>query len=187
MASQRFDRGSILDAALDLVRSDGHEALSARAVAQAAGCSVQPVYSLFGDMGGLATALYQHARAWVAAYNTENAQQLANPFAANGRSHILLAREEPKLFAFLYQSPYRDFNSIEELFSSVSQPGVIDFIRERGGLDERTAHDLYVHMIVYTHGLATMIVAGTELSDEEIAVKMDAAFNAFYAAVGGAR
>lgn len=181
MANQKFDRETILNAALDLVKSKGYEALSVRSVAQVAGCSTQPVYSFFGDMEGLINALYQHARAWVTEYNAKIAQQIANPFAANGRSHIFLAREEPRLFAFLYQSPYKDFENIEELFSSVAQSGVISFIRERGGMSEDAAHSLYMNMIVYTHGLATLIAAGADLPDEVIAPMMDAAFNAFFA------
>ena len=61
MREQRVAKEAVLDAALGIVREQGEAALSARAVAQRAGCSVQPIYSLFGNMGELMRRLYEHA------------------------------------------------------------------------------------------------------------------------------
>ena len=98
MPEQKVGRETVLDAALGLLRERGETALSARTVAERAGCSVQPIYSLFGDMRGLVHALYDHARA------------------------------------------------------------------------------LYLHMIVYTHGMAAMLVAGAQFSDEELGERLNEAF-----------
>ena len=185
MPTQRFDRESVLDAALEIVRERGYDALSARIVAQHAGCSVQPIYSLFGDMEGLMQALYEHARAWVMRYNAEHAHDGANLFESNGLAHLRLAQEEPQLFTFLYLSPYLGTHSLEELYASVTQPGVEECIMELGHLGAEAAHELYLNMVVYTHGLAVVLCAGAELSDWEIASRIDAAFRAFAIAVGG--
>lgn len=184
MPTQRFGRESVLDAALELVRERGYDALSARAVAELAGCSVQPIYSLFGDMEGLTRSLYEHARAWVSTYNAEHAADASNPFEANGWAHIRIARKEPRLFAFLYLSPYLQADGLDALYASVSQPGVEQCIMELGHLNEQAAHELYLNMIVYTHGLASMVACGAELSDRELAGRIDAAFRAFVRAVG---
>ena len=100
MPEQKVGRETVLDAALGLLRERGETALSARTVAERAGCSVQPIYSLFGDMRGLVRALYDHARAWVAAYNREHVDDGRNAFEANGLSHLRLARTERHLFQF---------------------------------------------------------------------------------------
>ncbi|MDO4851246.1 MAG: TetR/AcrR family transcriptional regulator [Actinomycetota bacterium] len=185
MPAQRFDRESVLDAALGLVRERGYDALSTRAVAERAGCSVQPIYSLFGDMEGLMQALYEHARAWVTAFNEEHAGDGENLFESNGLAHLRLAREEPLLFAFLYLSPYLDTRNLDELYRSVSQPGVEECIMELGHLDAAAAHELYLNMIVYTHGLAVMLCAGADIPDDELADRVFIAFQAFAIAVGG--
>ena len=185
MPAQRFDRESVLDAALGLVRERGYDALSARVVAERAGCSVQPIYSLFGDMEGLMQALYEHARAWVTAFNEEHAGDGENLFESNGLAHLRLAREEPLLFAFLYLSPYLDTRNLDELYRSVSQPGVEECIMELGHLDAAAAHELYLNMIVYTHGLAAMLCAGADIPDDELADRVFIAFQAFAIAVGG--
>ena len=50
----KFDRESIIRAALDIVREGGPEALNARAVAARLGSSTQPLYSgLWADAAAL--------------------------------------------------------------------------------------------------------------------------------------
>ncbi len=184
MVKQRLTRTEILDAALALLREEGESALTARAVARQANCSVQPLYSLFGDMPGLAAALFEHARAWVANYNREHVAG-SNPFASNGRAHLALARDEKHLFHFLYLSPHMQVDSFEELYRSVSMDGVEEFIQKRSGLSVDKAHELYLNMIIYTHGIASLIaVDAAEFGDEELEIRMDAAFRAFYESEG---
>lgn len=185
MPQQRFGREEVLDAALEIVRERGHEVLSARVVAERAGCSVQPIYSLFGDMDGLMRALYEHARAWVTAYNAEHAGDGDNLFESNGLTHLRLAREESELFTFLYLSPYLNAHSLEDLYLSVSQPGVEECIVELGHLSAEAAHELYLNMIVFTHGLAVMVAAGADIPEDELADRVFVAFQAFAIAVGG--
>jgi AcrR family transcriptional regulator len=184
MPEVKFSEEGVLDSALELVREQGYRTLSARTIAKAAGCSVQPLYSRFGGMDGLMRALYERARRWVVDYNKEHAGEAVNSFAANGRSHIRLAQEERNLFEFLYLSPYMPADSIDTLFESVSQPGVQDELANREGVDAVRAHELYVNMIVYTHGLASMIACGASFSDDELEPLMDNAFYAFAASAG---
>lgn len=176
MPEQKVGRDAVLDAALDLVREKGEAALSARSVAERAGCSVQPIYSLFGDMQGLVRALYDHARAWVAAYNRRHAGDAANLFEANGFSHLRLARTERHLFHFLYLSPHMEATGFNEVYESVAIDGVQQCIEELGHLSPEAARALYLHMIVYTHGMAAMLATGAEFTDEELHERLDEAF-----------
>lgn len=176
MPEQRVGKEQVLDAALAIVREQGEAALSARAVAQRAGCSVQPIYSLFGDMQELVRQLYDHARAWVSDYNREHERDGNNPFEANGLSHLRLARTERPLFHFLYLSSHMDAGSFEDVYESVSIDGVQQCIEELGNLSPESARTLYLHMIVYTHGMAAMLATGASFTDEELHARMDEAF-----------
>ena len=69
MGRQRFSEDEVLDAALGIVMRDGYKSVTARRVADAAGCSAQPLYSRFGGMEGLMESLYERALEWVAEYN----------------------------------------------------------------------------------------------------------------------
>ena len=179
MPEQRVTREAVLDAALAVVREQGEAALSARSVAQRAGCSVQPIYSLFGDMG----ELYGHARAWVAAYNREHEHDGCNAFESNGLAHLRLAREERPLFHFLYLSPHMEATGFKEVYESVAVDGVQACIEELVNLSPEAARELYLDMIVYVHGMAAMLATGAQLSDEELRERMDRAFRGFVALV----
>ena len=176
MPEQRVTREAVLDAALAIVREQGEAALSARSVAQRAGCSVQPIYSLFGDMNELVHQLYNHARAWTAVYHRAYAGEGRNPFESNGLSHLRLAREERNLFHFLYLSPHMEARGFEEVYESVAVEGIQRCIEELGGLSPEAARDLYLHMIVYTHGMAAMLATGADFDDDDLRKRMDAAF-----------
>ena len=164
MPEQKVGRETVLDAALGLLRERGETALSARTVAERAGCSVQPIYSLFGDMRGLVHALYEHV------------DDGRNAFEANGLSHLRLARTERHLFQFLYLSPHMEATSFAEVYESVAINGVQQCIEELGHLSPAAARALYLHMIVYTHGMAAMLVAGAQFSDEELGERLNEAF-----------
>lgn len=183
MPEQRVTRETVLDAALAIVREQGEDALSARAVAQRAGCSVQPLYSLFGDMQGLVRELYDHARAWVGAYNREHERDGKNPFESNGLAHLRLARTERNLFHFLYLSPHMRATGFEEVYESVAVDGVQACIEELGRMSPEAARELYLNMIVYVHGMAAMLATGANFTDDELLARMDGAFRGFVAMV----
>ena len=184
MKKQVFDREDVLNAALSIMREKGYTAVTARAVAERTGCSVQPVYSMFEDMNGLMEALYGHALKWVTSYNHQHAPAAPNAFSSNGRAHLRLAQDEPHLFSFLYMSPYLKASTMGDLLSIAMQLGVTDEIMRRGNLDKATARELYLDMIVYTHGLASMLLAGAEFTNKELAARMDSAFQAFTSQAG---
>jgi len=58
---------ALLDAAMALLREGGPDALSLRAVADAAGCSLRAVYALFGSKQALVDALAERGYATLAA------------------------------------------------------------------------------------------------------------------------
>lgn len=179
MRPQVFGREAVLEAALEIVRERGHDALSARTVAERAGCSIQPIYSLFGGMGGLMEAAYAHAREWAAKFADGRTAGAAGPFAASGWAHLLLAREEPRVFEFLYLSPYMKVDGLHALYDAVADPAALESIVRRTGLSEGAARELYLNMIVYVHGLACLLVAGAGIGDGKLEERVMGACETF--------
>ena len=179
MGRQRFSEDEVLGAALGIVMRDGYKSVTARRVADAAGCSAQPLYSRFGGMEGLMESLYERALEWVAEYNRTHAHDAQTVFASNGLAHIRIAQEKPRLFEFLYHSRYMGAGSIEQLFSRVSQPSMEEEISACYMLTPVAAHALYIDMIVYTHGFASMLAVGARFSDGELMEHLNSAFESF--------
>ncbi len=85
-------------AALDLVRTGGLAALTARGVADSLGISTQPVYSCWGSMDALKERVEQRAVAFIQDY-LSRPEPDAPPMLALGLRTVRLAMEEPELFA----------------------------------------------------------------------------------------
>ncbi len=119
-------RERVLSAAIELLASDGPAALTARAVARAAGTSTPAVYELFGDKGGLVRAVF---------------------FAGFGRLHerleALPASDDPRADALATARAYRAFVVANPALAEVMlsrpftdfAPGPDDLSAQRLGAD----------------------------------------------------
>lgn len=175
---QVFFEEGILDAGLAIVRDEGYEAVSMRRVAEAAGSSVQPLYSRFGDRDAFMRALYGRAVEWVRSYNVEHSGDGCNAFSSVGLAHIRIAQQYPGIFAFVYMSPYVQADGTAQLLRLAEQPGVLQKMGEMWDIAEGQAEALYTDMAIYTHGLATLIMAGAEFDDDDLKAGMNRVFYA---------
>ncbi len=87
----------ILDAAFELVRRDGLQSLTARAVAREVGCSTQPVYRAWQSMEQLRAAVVERAERLCVQYLTSNPGD-EQPFLQVGLGNLRFARDEPELY-----------------------------------------------------------------------------------------
>jgi len=101
---RRYPPARILEAAFELTRSEGVDAVSARAVAAALGCSTAPIFRCFESMDALHEALLDK----ILSYFTEaTAAPLdPDPLFAAGLGMVLFAAEEPKLYEALFLRPH---------------------------------------------------------------------------------
>lgn len=179
-----FSEDDILAAGLGIIRDEGYEAVTMRRVAAAAGSSVQPLYSMFGDRDTFMEALYRYAVQWVREYNSEHSDAGCNVFSSVGVAHIRIAQNFPGVFSFVYMSPYVKAANRSELLSLAEQPGVVSEMVSMWGISEDQAKNLYADLAIYTHGLATLIMAGAEFSDDELKAGMNNVFRALALAMG---
>lgn len=100
----RFDPERIVQAGVDLVRQRGIDALSARSLAAALGCSTGPLFTHFGGMEALSAAVRDEI---IAAFVSAAAAPLTaapalDPLVAVGRGWLRFAAEEPRLYEALF-------------------------------------------------------------------------------------
>ena len=99
----KITREDILTAALCLVRRNGAEALNARAIANAIGCSTQPVFSNFPTMAELRGSVIQEANNLYRGYTEEKMRTSGYPpYKASGMAYIQFAKDERELFKLLF-------------------------------------------------------------------------------------
>lgn len=180
MPKQKITKEMILDAAFTLLRIQGHEAVNARGIAAQAGCSVQPIYSCYSNMSELMQELFLYTQDFLTAYVEKYADKNYY-FSSIGRCHVSFAREEKNLFCFLFLSKYMGGHGLEGIYRKCARQDVTKDIMKTLAISETEAKRLYLHMMLYTHGIASMIATGAaDISDTEIRELANSAFNAFF-------
>ena len=97
----KFQKNEIVQAALNIAREKGIDAVTAREVAAALQVSPRPIFTWFASMEELKAEVYALARA---RYRTQLEQGLSGPIPFLGlwRQYIRFAREEPELYKLLF-------------------------------------------------------------------------------------
>ena len=148
----------IINAAVDIVRQSGAQALNARAIASRLNCSTQPVFSNFATMDELRLAVVEKADALCQEYMKREIESGQYPaYKASGMAYIRFAREEKELFKLLYMRD-RSSESIPEESELNNQ--MINLVHNNTGLNDTSAKLFHLEMWAYVHGIATMFATG---------------------------
>ena len=166
----KVTKEAIINAAVDIVRKNGVQAINARTVASMLGCSTQPVFSNFATMDDLRMAIAEKADALCRAYMQREVESGRFPiYKANGMAYIRFAKEEKELFKLLYM---RD-RSVED---ASAEPEITDemetIVHHNTGLAGTDLKLFHLEMWAYVHGIATMFATGFLDLDWELVSKM---------------
>lgn len=153
----KFKRDEIIEAALDIVRADGFEALTSRALGTQLGSSARPIFTVFKNMEEVQQTVIQSAKTLYKEYVNIGLTE-EHPFKGVGTQYILFSVNEPKLFQLLFmteQPQLPDFSGILPLIEE-SYDEILLSIQNDYGINEHLAKKLYHHLWIYTHGIATL-------------------------------
>ena len=155
---------SILQAAVALVREKGAEALNARALAAAIGCSTQPIFSNYESMEALREDVMGEAyHLYQGILKEEISSGRYSAYKANGMAYIRFACEEKALFKLLFAS---DRSEDEQSFFEEWAP-LISIIGKKTGLSKAEAELFHLEMWGTVHGIAAMIASSYLSLDRE--------------------
>lgn len=152
----QFTKGDLLHTAFRITRTQGIDALNARAIARALGCSTQPIFRAFHSMEEIKQEMLRMAMDTYSAYISKSVNMAPVPYLGAGMAYILFAQEERELFKLLFM---RDRVSTESLSdpNDFSLEYVIDLVMKNTGFIRERAFDFHNHLWIFTHGLASMI------------------------------
>lgn len=153
----KFTKEEILSAALDIVRSKGIDALTARLLADALNSSPRPIFTVFAGMDEIVREVILKAKALYAEY-VRRGLTCVPQFKGVGVQYILFAIEEPKLFQLLFMNERGSVPPLCEVLQLIedSFEEILASITNAYGFDRDTALRLYYHMWIYSHGIATL-------------------------------
>lgn len=150
---QKIFADEIETAAFELVRTQGIDALTVRALAQALGCSTQPVYSACKSMEHLRSKIVARTQRFVAA-QLDTANPDAPPLLQLGFATLRLARDEPHLYRLAFDPRRKHaLRAPDKVLQAMQQDKRLACL-PREALDE-----LHAQLWIFTSGLAQWVSA----------------------------
>lgn len=153
----KFTKEEIISAALDIVKTDGVEALTSRALGLKLKSSARPVFTVFSNMEEVQHAVIEAAKALYKQYVQKGLKETP-AFKGVGTQYILFSVNEPKLFQLLFMTEHKsipDLSSVLPLIDE-SYEQILYSVKNDYGIDDASAEKLYQHLWIYTHGIATL-------------------------------
>lgn len=167
----RFDREKIISAAFAIVREKGMEALCARAIAKAAGCSTQPLYHDLGGMEEIRQAVLEKARRHFEEFIRFRALQSPLPYLGSGLAYLRFAQEEKQLFQLLFMRQ-RSTEEQARAGADATFEFAAGLIAKNLGYSMEDARAFHRQSHVFIHGLAAMLTTGFIAWDEEEMIRL---------------
>lgn len=154
----KVTKEDIAQAAIEIVRTGGAQALNARTIAAKLNCSTQPIFSNYATMDELWLAVMKRADEICRAYTQREVESGQFPvYKANGMAYIRFAKEESELFKLLYMRDRFGSTSPEETDVTDQMETII---HGNIGLDGTDAKLFHLEMWAYVHGIAAMFATG---------------------------
>lgn len=150
----RFTRDAVLNAACQLMRREGMDALNARAIAKELGGSTQPIFRLFTNMEDLHRELILYVTRQFQAHAEADMAQSDSPYIQLCTTYLLYGRDEPELFKLLFM---RDRVSEGQYSDQTNFDLVFNIIKKETPLDDETALRFFERTWLFIHGLAVCI------------------------------
>ncbi len=145
-------REDMIKGAFELIRKQGHEALSVRNLARQLDCSTQPIMYQFRDLEKLKNEVYAFADKYHSDYILKEKNLLKI-----GLRYIRFAHEESNLFRFLFQSGHFDGFSLSELLKAPEAESLLETAAADLHLPKKEAIKEFEILFVLVHGYASLI------------------------------
>lgn len=165
--SAYFSKEEIINKALQIIREQGSDALSARSLSKALNCSISPIFTVFKNMEELTNCTRETASKMFSDY-VADMSEYTPVFKAFGMRLIRFARQEQNLFSFLFL----DSNVSVSGWHPKAKEGLAE-VREHFGLNEEQTTDLFKkYLWPYACGLALLSSREPDTYTEELVSEM---------------
>lgn len=181
---KKFDQETVINAAFQVLRKEGFQAVTARSVARELGSSTTPIYWVLESMDKVEEALRLKTLQLMAEFQAR--KYTDNEFSNLAVGYVEFARKEAPLFRFLLQDNTKPLNIHEKgVFHDAlktimgKEPPFGAFF---GEIDQSSMDKLTLQSWIFTHGLA-MAVSSNLLrfeTEKEIENLILSAGGAFY-------
>lgn len=164
----KFTKDDIIQAGLDIVKENGMDALTARALGSKLGSSSRPIFTVFQNMEEVQEEVKHSVQLLYDEYVRKGLEQeLA--FKGVGKQYILFAIQEPKLFQLLFMTEQKKKTAVVSLMPMIDDnyEDILLSVQKGYDLSANMAEQLYRHLWIYTHGIAVLCATNMCVFTEE--------------------
>lgn len=157
--SAKFTKEEIMTAGFDIVRAEGFDALTARALGSKLGSSARPIFTVFQSMEEVCQEVTSAAKQLYTEYIKEGLGQTEIPaFKGVGMQYIKFAMTEPKLFQLLFMSEQAQRPDVMNVLPIIDDnyPKILASIQDHYLMSQSDSEWLYRHLWIYSHGIAVL-------------------------------
>ncbi|MFD2693644.1 TetR/AcrR family transcriptional regulator [Sporolactobacillus shoreicorticis] len=180
-----INKKDILSAAVKLVRTGGMESLNARSLARSLNCSTKPLFRIYQNMNDLKEDVIEELNNYYNSY-MEGRMSQQNRLLTQSIAYIEFARQEKHIFNTLFMDKTCAGKSIDDILRAEwNQPSILN-AKNVTGLNMEQTRCLFRDVWLYSHGIATQIVANAvDLPYEKVVELMNNAFQRFSLVIEG--
>lgn len=164
----KYAKETIVNAAYELTREKGIDAVVAREVGKRLNTSSTPIFTVWNSMDELKEEVWDKAKEKYREYMNDIFDYTPS-FKEFGMRWVGFAAEEPNLYRLLFlshrdgQSPYVRF---KQDFECILTP-LVEEIMKAFELSEKDAEDLLNQMIIFANGIAAFVISDSESFSKE--------------------
>ena len=154
----KFSKDEIVEAAFNIVKEKGEDALTAREVAAFLGVSTRPIFTYFKTMDELKAEVRKAVSEKYRAYTEEGLKEDV-PLHGFFKRYQSFARENPNLYKFLFMSKNSDGEGTWKSFYEPLHTTVIDSVMRIYKMDEKTAESYLKNMMIVSNGFLSTTIS----------------------------
>ncbi len=167
----KFTKQEIIDAALEIIETDGIELLTARSLGERLGSSARPIFTTFNSMEEVISDTTAYANEIYTKY-VEKGLKEALPFKGVGENYIKFASERPKLFQLLFMKESNNIPDMRTVLQGIesSYNKILNSIVSSYNVDHEQAK-------IYSHGIAVLTATKVcEFTTEQVSEMLSDVF-----------
>ena len=164
----RIKKEQIVQAAIELARHGGIDAVTTTALCDKLKCTLPALYyKKFDSVEQIRLAVMDEAVKVYRAYQLENVRPEFGKFKATGMNYIHFAIDEPHLFRLLFMSDRKMDVNLTNSNLDYNREQNVQQLQELYNLSDEDANDAFTKIWVFCHGMATLFVTNTVTLDPD--------------------
>lgn len=166
----KFTKEEIVAAAVEIVRQEGEDALTARSLGNILGASARPIFTVFNSMDEVKESVREKAKEMFYSYRERICEEIGYPvYKAIGMAYIHFACEEKNLFRMLFmcERPMEVMTAEEGYDAAVRQA-----VEEQTGFSDEKGSLFHRENWIFAHGIAVMLATSYFQWDDELVGRM---------------